>query len=379
MIIFTLLLSSIIIFRCIILQKCNIAWKIAASVFAILIAGKFYLLRVFGGSSSLFNPELPAWILLPFAWLFAWLMFFCVWLIIYDLASLTTKLFCRWKKRRLPQFCQKPLWRVYGLIPAAILVSIGIYEGTKLPVVTERTIIVKNLPEKFDGLRIVHLTDIHADPLNGEEKIRQIVDMTNAQNADLIVITGDFVDGRASVRGKDLAVLQELYAPFGVYGVPGNHEYYSGYREWITLLETYGVDILENQHVMPGENFALGGVTDPAASRMKGQGEFELPNVQKAFAGVPDGSFRLLLAHQPKVAVDAAENNVDLQLSGHTHGGMIWGMDLLVAAFNNGWYSGEYEVGNTKLYISNGTGIWGGFPIRLGHRSEIVVITLKRQ
>lgn len=379
MIIFTLLLSVIVIWRCIVLQKCRICWKIASSVLSVLVAGKFYVLRVFGGSSSLFNPELPAWVLLPFAWLFAVLMFFCVWLIFYDLVYGISILLGRWKKKQLPEFWKNPLWRLCGLIPAVILVSIGIYEGTKIPVVTERTIEVNNLPEEFDGLRIIHLTDIHADPLTGKDKISKIVALANDQSPDLIVITGDFVDGRASVRGKDLALLQDLSAPMGVYGVPGNHEYYSGYYQWMEVLKNSGVTMLENQHVMFGEKFALGGISDPAAEKIKGRGVFVRPDVKKAFAGVPEDSFRLLLAHQPKVYTEAVENKVDLQLSGHTHGGMIWGMDLLVSAFNGGFVSGEYDIGNMKLFISNGTGIWGGFPVRLGRRAEIVVITLKRK
>jgi predicted MPP superfamily phosphohydrolase len=223
-------------------------------------------------------------------------------------------------------------------------------------------------------MRIVHLSDIHADPLSDEKKIAEIVRLANSQRADLIVITGDFVDGRAAVRGKELAQLAALNAPLGVYGVPGNHEYYSGYEEWMRFLNANGVRMLENEHVMLADDFALGGVTDPAGVKMqKGY-----PDIGKAFYKVPEGAFKLLLAHQPKLAGDAAGYGVDLTLSGHTHGGMVWGLDLLVGFFNSGLISGSYDIGNMKLFISNGTGIWSGFPVRLGHPSEIVVLTLKK-
>jgi predicted MPP superfamily phosphohydrolase len=275
----------------------------------------------------------------------------------------------------MPGFFTQPLWRLAGVVPSVILVSVGMYEGLKTPEVVEYTIYVDNLPAEFENLRIIHLADIHADRLGGREKVQKIVDIANAQNGDLIVITGDFVDGRTAARGNDLMPLSGLSAPLGVYGVPGNHEYYSGYDEWLEFLRARGIIMLENSHVMLGDNFALGGVTDPAAEHRGGA----LPDVAAAFAGVPENSFKLLLAHQPKVADAAVANGVDLQLSGHTHGGMVWGLDLLVGLFNKGLVFGTHDVGNMKLHISNGTGIWNGFPIRLGHRAEICVLTLKRR
>ena len=133
--------------------------------------------------------------------------------------------------------------------------------------------------------------------------------------------------------------------------------------------------MLVNRHEMILPELALGGVSDPAAKKRGGA----LPDVEKAFMGTAPGTFKILLAHQPKLAPEAAEAGVDLQLSGHTHGGMIRGLDLLVGVFNFGMYSGEYDFNGTKVFISNGTGIWNGFPLRLGHRSEIVLITLKKE
>ena len=150
------------------------------------------------------------------------------------------------------------------------------------------------------------------------------------------------MDGRVAVRGGDLRPLEELSAPLGVFGVPGNHEYYSGYEEWMLFLSGLGIDMLENSHrILAGGKLALGSVTDPAA--------------------------------------EAAKSGVALQVSGHTHGGMIVGIDRLVARFNAGFVAGSYRVGDLRLYVSRGSGIWNGFPIRLGVPSEITLLRLKRQ
>ena len=120
---------------------------------------------------------------------------------------------------------------------------------------------------------------------------------------------------------------------------------------------------------------ALPGQTDPAAARF-GR---ETPDLRKTFDGAPPGAVKLLLAHQPKPAAEAAKSGVALQVSGHTHGGMIVGIDRLVARFNAGFVAGSYRVGDLRLYVSRGSGIWNGFPIRLGVPSEITLLRLKRQ
>ena len=363
--IYLLLSGTLVIWRGIIPLKITKTWKIILSLIALLTAGKFYVLRIFGGK-TLFNPDLPQWILLPFTWLFAVQMFFTIFLVVLE--------FWYWiVGRRLGM--KRSRWLIAGLVISAVLVSFGMYEGMKTPEITRKELVFENLPDELDGLTIVHLSDIHVDPFTGAEKVQKIVRLTNVLTPDLIVITGDFVDGRAEVRGKDMLVLRDLESRFGVFGVPGNHEYYSGYSEWLNVLRNCGVRMLINNWEMPCENLVLAGVTDLAAKRM---GK-ELPDVEKAVMGVPEGSFKILLAHQPKLAPAAAAAGVDLQLSGHTHGGMVYGLDLLVGAFNFGMYSGEYDIDRTKVSISNGTGIWNGFPLRLGHRSEIVHITLKKE
>jgi len=212
--------------------------------------------------------------------------------------------------------------------------------------------------------------------MSTREEVEDVVRRTNALEPDLIVLAGDFVDGRVDQLGYKLEPLKNLRAKYGVYGIPGNHEYYSGYREWMAFLRTLGIDMLENEHREPaGDLLVVAGVTDRAARMRK----MEEPDVKKALAGAPEKSFKILLAHQPAHTREAAEAGADLQLSGHTHGGMIVGLDRVIAGLNYGYVSGMYDVGKMKLYVSRGTSLWKGFPIRLGVPSEITVVTLLRK
>ena len=230
-----------------------------------------------------------------------------------------------------------------------------------------------NLPKEAEGCRIAVLADLHADRITTSPKIRRIVELTNRLEPDLTVLLGDYVDGKVPARGQELLPLKSLKAKYGVYAIPGNHEYYSGWHEWRPFLSGCGLNLLENLHVRLPNGIYLAGVSDPAA---RGFGE-PVPDIAKALHGIPQGSFILLLAHRPGQAHGAAKSGAALQLSGHTHGGMVYGLDWFVGQFNGGFVSGLYEVGGMKLYVSNGSSIWNGFPIRLGHESEITLLTLR--
>lgn len=370
---FSLFITFFTIWRGIIPQKITLKWKIIAAILSAMISFKFYIFSL--ASGKLFSaPQWHPYILITFTWLYALIIFFVIFLLIYEFFRAATKVIAKLRKKELPAFFKNPAWRLTPFLPAVILTTLGMYNGLKVPGVTRYEIKSPALPEELDGFMIAHLSDIHADPFTRKEKIQKIVELTNKQKVDLIVITGDFVDGKTDLRGDDLAVLKNLSAPCGVFGVPGNHEYYSGYNAWMEFLRKCNITILENSYITIKEKLTLSGVTDPAAKRLKEK----LPDMDKALAGSPDGNFRILLAHQPKLAVQAATKGINLQLSGHTHGGMIYGLDLLVGLFNHGLYSGIYEINGMKLFISNGTGIWNGFPIRLGRHSEIAILTLKK-
>ena len=173
----------------------------------------------------------------------------------------------------------------------------------------------------------------------------------------------------------ELEPLKHLKSKYGVYAVPGNHEYYSVYREWMAALPTLGIKVLRNGSdvlTKDGASLVVGGTTDLGASRF---GE-EPPNVERTFSGTSPEDFRILLAHQPKTG-SLTKEKFDLQLSGHTHGGHIFFMYPLLAYFNDGLVSGFYDRGERKVYVTNGSGLWNGFTMRVGVPSEITFITLE--
>lgn len=376
--IFGALLAVYVFCRAILPLRLKWGWKVLLAVLLAVAAFKFHLLHLFGGP-MFFSPVLPEGVLLAAAWLFSVLFLFFFLLLAADAARLLylLVLFCL-RRKRTERF------RIIGnrvnlvlLVMAAVLATVGMIGGTAVPRVREEAIAVNHLPEGADGLTVAVLADLHVDGITRADRIRKIVERTNALNPDIVIIAGDFVDGTVPVHGDDLRPLADLKARYGVFGVPGNHEYYSGYEEWMEFLPTLGIRMLSNGHVLTGEGGAvvLAGVTDPVAAIM-GREE---PDIRRALAGAPEKGVRILASHQPRLAPEAAEHGVDLQVSGHTHGGMIAGIDRLVARFNEGFVSGLYRVGDMKLYVSNGAGIWNGFPIRIGVPSEIVLIRLRRE
>lgn len=375
--IFGALLAVYVFCRAILPLRLKWGWEALLAVLLAVAAFKFHLLHLFGGP-MFFSPVLPEGVLLAAAWLFSVLFLFFFLLLAADVIRLLylLVLFCL-RKKKTERF------RIIGnrvnlalLAFAAVLATVGMAGGTGVPRVKEETISVNHLPDGADGLTVAVLADLHVDGITRADRIRKIVERTNALNPDIVIIAGDFVDGTVPVHGDDLRPLADLKARYGVFGVPGNHEYYSGYEEWMEFLPTLGIRMLHNEHVQTGGGaVVLAGVTDPVAGIM---GK-EVPDIRKALAGAPEKGVRILAAHQPRLAPEAAEHGVDLQVSGHTHGGMIAGIDRLVARFNEGFVSGLYTVGGMKLYVSNGAGIWNGFPIRIGVPSEIVLIRLRKE
>lgn len=173
-----------------------------------------------------------------------------------------------------------------------------------------------------------------------------------------------------------MAPLSRLTAPLRVIAIPGNHEYYFDADQWIPEFQRLGMRVLVNEHVIlqkGADQIVVAGVTDEAAPAFGHEG----PNLPRALVGAPLNTPVILLKHRPSGAPDSAAAGVGLQLSGHTHGGMIKGLDLVVRSANQGFVSGSYDIGRMRLYVSNGTGFWNGFPIRLGVPAEITEITLR--
>ena len=300
-------------------------------------------------------------------------LLFAAFLLVKDLLGLLAWLFSKPASRVLLHDR-----RCIGALAALALVlsGFGVWQAVKVPEVRRIEVALPTLPAAFDGYRIVHLTDIHLSRLLQGPWADAVVARSNALAPDAVMISGDLVDGPVAARAADYPPLGKLAARDGVYAVPGNHEYYSGYVEWMQVFERLGMHMLINRHESiqrDGASLVVAGVTDQQASRYAQPS----PDPAAALAGVPADATVILLDHRPGHAPRNRELGVDLQLSGHTHGGHIVGFDRVVARFNNGFVSGRYDVDGMALYVGNGAGLWPGFAVRIGRPSEITEITLR--
>ncbi|WP_240775247.1 metallophosphoesterase [Neokomagataea tanensis] len=315
-------------------------------------------------------PEFPRFLILTFNWLFGAITFLAFFQLVLDTATLFFVISYR------HSICIPVFFRATIGLLAAFLSACAVWNATRLPKLRNIAVAIPNLPPEFENYTILQLADLHLTRLFPTAWAEKVTILANAKHADLIVITGDFIDGPVSLRKSDIAPLKRLYAPDGVFAVPGNHEYYFNYQEWLTHLKSLDITMLLNEHTLLTRGDAtlvLAGVTDLSAAHHNEQP----PNLDAALKDAPAAPI-VLLDHQPRNAVEAAKRKVALQLSGHTHGGMIPGLDRLVARANNGFVSGRYTVGAMHLYVSNGTGIWAGFALRLAKPPEITCFQLNR-
>ncbi|MFI9581096.1 metallophosphoesterase [Streptomyces sp. NPDC052236] len=261
--------------------------------------------------------------------------------------------------------------RVVGGGAAAVAlgtVGYGTYGVLRGPSVKRVTVPLAKLPRAAHGFRIAVVSDIHLGPILGRGHTQRIVDTINATGPDLIAVVGDLVDGSVADLGSAAEPLAQLRAKHGAFFVTGNHEYFSGVAEWVDHVRELGLRPLLNERVQIG-GFDLAGVNDIA-----GESEGDGPDFGKALGDRDRARASVLLAHQPVVIHDAVEHGVDLQLSGHTHGGQLWPGNHL-AALANPTVAGLERYGDTQLYVTRGAGAWGP-PVRVGASSDITVVQL---
>ena len=270
-------------------------------------------------------------------------------------------------------FLSRLIAGVAGLVTLG-LSGAGVAEALGAVALKKVQISLGKLPKALSGMRIVQLTDVHIGPMIGREWLEGIVARVNALEPDLIVITGDLVDGSVAALRDHVAPIGDLKSKLGVYFVTGNHEYYSGASSWIEHLGTLGVRVLRNEHVTIGEgaaSFDLAGVDDHTGGQfLAGHGA----DVAKALAGRDPNRECILLAHQPKEVIEAAKLGVGLQISGHTHGGQVFPATLLVR-LQQPFTAGLDRLGDTQIYVSRGTGYWGP-PMRVAAPAEITLLEL---
>ncbi|MFJ1806602.1 MULTISPECIES: metallophosphoesterase [unclassified Streptomyces] len=261
--------------------------------------------------------------------------------------------------------------RAVGGAAAAVAVGTvgyGTYGVLRGPRVKRVTVPLAKLPRGAHGYRIAVVSDIHLGPVLGRGFAQKVVDTINATQPDLIAVVGDLVDGSVKDLGPAAAPLAQLKARQGSFFVTGNHEYFSGAEQWVEEVRRLGLNPLENARAeLPW--FDLAGVND-IAGESEGQG----PDFAGALGDRDTTRACVLLAHQPVQIHDAVRHGVDLQLSGHTHGGQLWPGNLFAAAANP-TVAGLERYGDTQLYVSRGAGAWGP-PTRVGAPSDITVVEL---
>lgn len=260
------------------------------------------------------------------------------------------------------------------LLALAVTV-IGYINARRLARVVRVDVPIRDLPPGLHGYAIAQISDIHVGPTIKRAYLDAIVDRVNALGADAIAITGDLVDGSVQRLATHTAPLARLKARDGVFFVTGNHEYYSGALEWIAEVRRLGLTVLMNEHVVRRRGDAavmIAGVADYTAHHFHPEHKSD---PQRAAHGAPgDVDVRVLLAHQPRSAPQAAAAGFDLQLSGHTHGGQFFPWNLFVP-LQQPFVAGLNRVRDMWVYTSRGTGYWGP-PKRFGAPSEITLVRL---
>jgi uncharacterized protein len=252
----------------------------------------------------------------------------------------------------------------------------GAYFANSPPVVRLVPVTLAGLDPSLDGLRIVTFSDGHLSATYGGRRFERLVELVNEQRPDVVAIVGDLVDGDVSELREEAAPLADLVSDQGVFFVTGNHEYFVDTDAWLRHLPTLGVDVLRNERVAirrGSASFDLAGIDDrtAASSGLPGHGA----DLDAALDGRDDETPVVLLAHQPYMVEQARAAGVDLQLSGHTHGGQLWPFDYVIS-LDQPSVEGLSRYGDTQLYVTSGAGYWGP-PMRVGARPEITVVELR--
>lgn len=269
------------------------------------------------------------------------------------------------------------------IVVSALLTGYGIYEVTRQCDINYISVPIKGLPEELNDFRIVQLTDLHIAFMTDQNDIQQIVDRVNILSPDIVVVTGDLIDGPAELLKDVLSPFSKFKTKYGSFFVTGNHEHYDYLDKWFVEFSRLGLKLLINSHSVININsqkIFLAGVTDYRADKY-----------DKNYTTDPEGSIKdapacavkIMLAHSPISIYEVSKFGFDFQISGHTHGGVYFPVSLIVnlrnflfKVDNQPFRKGLHKYQNTWIYISSGIGYWGP-PLRIGNPAEIPVIILK--
>jgi uncharacterized protein len=258
---------------------------------------------------------------------------------------------------------------IFAGLTAAAITGYGVRTALGPPQINRVQIPLPKLPRTMDGTRLAVVSDIHLGPLTGSHHVGRIVELINSTGADIVCVVGDLVDGTVPELGRFAQPLADIQSKRGAYFVTGNHEYYSGFQPWVDEVARLGVRPLRN------ERLEIAGLDLAGVNDLGGVDFGDGPDFAKALADRDTTRPVVLMAHQPIVAHQAAKFGVDLQVSGHTHGGQMAPFNLLVK-LQQPVVSGFGRVDGVPVFVTNGAGFWGP-PVRVGAPPQVTVIDLR--
>ncbi len=320
------------------------------------VAQHYFLHRLFG--ASVIAPDaIPLPLLIIFLWGAAFLMAAASWTLLSWLVML----------------CRVPVPQGLPLLLGAISATVMIWLGERQPPIREHTVYLADLPAEAEGVRIAVIADLHIDHWRGRAWCEDFVAHVNAAQPDIIVFTGDQLDGTLEARREDLEPLSRLVAPHGKFLISGNHEYIFEPDETMAYYRELGLTVLDRRTAVT-RGLGLIGIPDSKSLTQSVNSDL----LADLTAALPQEALPLLLVHKPGLAPMADELGIKLQFSGHTHGGQLPIVYTLMERFNGGFVRGWYELPQgMQLFVAPGSGVWIGFPYRL-YPSEMSLITLKR-
>jgi uncharacterized protein len=322
-----------------------------------------------------FLPDLvyDLWLAIGALW-FAFLVYFILFLVGLDIIRLVESFY-----HFLPNFIYDNYEKTKTVTAIVIisLVSLTVFLGN----LNKRDITIKNLnltlPKgsgKLDELNIVMASDLHLSTIDGEKLLERIVDNMNSLNPDIILLSGDIVDDKAEVlknRGIGKA-FNNLNPKYGIYSINGNHEFINNVEPSVKFMEEYNMKVLRDRYELIDNSFYVIGREDVS---MKSFTAKERLGLDMIISSINSDYPKILLDHTPVKLEQAEKNEIDLQLSGHTHHGQIWPANIITnMIYEVSW--GYLKKGKTHYYVTSGAGTWGP-PVRTGSKSEIVNIKIK--
>ncbi|MDR0355861.1 MAG: metallophosphoesterase [Deltaproteobacteria bacterium] len=350
--------------------------KFGLVVLTFASAGRIMIMRsIYGGLGGI---EAPKWLLFFSSFMQDLIIMLFLVSIIRDLSWLLSFLAGKGIGKTMRVWLNGSTAALVMLGLAAAMDLAGLVGAARVPNVRERMVTIEDWPEGLDGLRVAVLADMHISRFFDRPWVEQVVERTMAERPEMILLPGDMVDGETDLRADDVAPLAALSAPYGVWASVGNHEYISRLQQWLPVFEKLGLKILYNAHAVAtprGIPIVVAGLADLTALSSR----FDMPGPDLALAlkGAPEDVPVLLMEHRPVRAKENALNpGIKLQLSGHTHGGMMPVLASFIKRANDGYVCGEYDVDGLKLFVQPGLGLWSGFPVRLFTPNEITILTI---